>query len=197
MRTEKFQFHGLKQAHEECHDAWQFCIDMINQDMLSIPMHQREWKKGHVYSWHYIHVVNYRVAQFIHALECIVMANGKGKSRKSTQLPQYSFVRCELNSDDKKSAKIWIDENRSQLPEMLHDVMASGYKFSCTYSDEHDTFTATFSGKPEEALNELKTLTARHKDWVVATLTLLYKHQVIFKSGIWETDIDDDDASWA
>jgi len=45
----------------------------------------------------------------------------------------------------------------------------------------------------EDCVNEFKTLTARHRDWITAVMTVLYKHNVMFKAGIWETEEPSDD----
>lgn len=121
----------------------------------------------------------------------------KGKSNGSTNdFGGFTFVRCELSAEDKKVAKVWIEENTEKLGPLLHDVMASDYKFSCSFSSEHDTFTACLVGKEDNALNPKKTLTARHKDWVYAAMTVLYKHMVMFRGSLWITAEASDDDGW-
>lgn len=124
------------------------------------------------------------------------MARKSGK-KSSNGFDKYEFVRCELRSEDKKSAKVWVEANTTEFGAMLGDACASGYKYSLTFSPDHDTFTACFTGKEDHPYNGFKTLTARHKDWLVAAMTLLYKAQVMFKNGVWETDADDEDDGWA
>lgn len=125
------------------------------------------------------------------------MATKGKKSNAKQKTQEYSFVRCELRSEDKKSAKIWIEENTSDMGALAHDIIASGYKLSCSFSSEYDTFTASLTGKAEESVNEFKTLTARHKEWIVAVMTVFYKHSVMFKSQVWETDDDEDEDGWS
>jgi len=78
---------------------------------------------------------------------------------------------------------------------IVHDMVASGYKMSVSFSQDHDTFTVSLTGK-EGSLNEFKTLTARHADWIVATMTVLFKNAVMFRGGVWETD-DEGDDGWS
>lgn len=123
-------------------------------------------------------------------------AKGK-KNAGSNNFGGYTFVKCELTSDDRKAAKIWIEANQNEMGGLLHDAMASGLKFSCSFSSEYDTFTACLVGKEDHVFNAQKTLTARHKDWVIAALTVLYKHMVMFKGTIWESAAPVEDDGWA
>lgn len=196
--TKTFLFNGLLKAQRDCaREAGLFCLEMIAADGKSVPNHQHEWKIGATHSWHYVRIVEYRNRQLIDYLEGLpLMAKAKRKNT-GNGLEKYSFVRCELTSEDKKAAKIWVEANSAEFGALLHDAVASGYKYSLSFSSEHDTFTACFTGKEEHGFNAYKTLTARHKDWLVAALTLLYKSTVMFKNGVWETDDDDDDDGWA
>lgn len=121
---------------------------------------------------------------------------GASKNVKSAA-KNYEFVRCELSAEDKKTAKLWIEDNTVDMGAIVHDTVASGYKLSCSFSSDFDTFTASLTGKPDESVNEYKTLTARHKEWITAVMTVMYKHTVMFKSQVWETDVDADDDGWA
>lgn len=184
-------------ARLECNELVDFAKRYISFDGMLVPGEQREWRIGKSHSWHYVKIVEYRTSQLIICLENIVMAQ-KGKKRGgSTDFASYVFVRCELSPEDKKSAKIWIEENTTEFGSLLHDAVASDYKFSLSFSSEHDTFTACLVGKEDNAVNGKKTLTARHRDWTIAGLTVLYKHMVMFQSGPWEDMTDDEDGGWA
>lgn len=184
-------------ARQECADLVADCLFYIRLDGACVPVEQRAWKIGMTFSWHYVKIVEFRVNQLIDALEKIAMAKAKRNGKQSSDFASYEFVKCELNSEDKKAAKIWIEENTTELGSKLHDVVASDYKYSLSFSSEHDTFTACLVGKEDNPINSKKTLTARHKDWLVATMTVLYKHEVIFKSGVWESGSGDEDDGWA
>jgi hypothetical protein len=173
-----------------------FCIDYIEKDVAFVPEHQKLWKIGRSFSWHNVKIIEYRYAQMCEEMDTI-MARSKGKAKPESDFGKYEFVQCELNAEDKKTAKTWIEENTTELPAFMHDAVASDYKFSLSFSSEHDTFTACLTGKPDQAHNAYKILTSRHKDWISATLSCLYKHQVIFKSGVWESDAKGDDDGWA
>lgn len=191
-------YSGLgKAARESANEAFAFCIEMIIEDGKRVPDHERLWKIGHTFSWHYVKIVEYRTQQMIAYIEKGATMATKKKSKSNAFTDKYEFVRCELRAEDKKSAKIWIEENTAELGALLHDTVASDYKFSLSFSSEHDTFTACFTGKEDNPLNSFKTLTARHKDWTIAALTLLFKHSVLFKGGVWETDTDEEDDGWA
>lgn len=193
----KLQPSGQTVRHQECQALVEDCFSFLRQDGTNVPLHQREWRIGQSFSWHYVKNVEYRVEQLINALEDIAMANRKTKSRAKFDASSYVFVKCELNSEDKKAAKIWIEENAADIGPKIHNVVASDYKFTVSFSSDHDTFTACLVGKEDNAINGKKTLTARHKDWVTAALTVLYKHEVMFREGVWESGDDDDDDGWA
>lgn len=181
---------------EECVELVNDCYRWLREDGAAVPHHQREWKIGSTFSWHYVKNAEYRINQLICSIEDIIMARSKGKSRGQTDFAAYVFVRCELTAEDKKTAKVWIEENTAQFGPLLHDVMASDYKFTCTFSQDHDTFTACLVGKEDNPINGKKTLTARHKDWVVASMTVLYKHLIMFRGGVWISAEVNDDDNW-
>lgn len=186
---------GLRKAlKQECNDLYSDCIHRIKNDPLSAPERTLEWRKGS-FSFVYVRAVEVWANVFFHDLENMVMAQGKKKNGQKKPLADYTFVRCELTSEDKKAAKIWIEENMGDLGAIIHDIVASDYKMSVSFSQDHDTFTASLTGK-EGALNEYKTLTARHADWTIAVMTVAYKHSVMFGSKVWESE-DSEDDGWA
>lgn len=182
---------------EECNAVFQDCIRWISEDGKTVPEHQRSWRIGQTFSWHYVKNVEYRTEQFIRSLELMTMAAKGKKNVRSNDFSGYTFVKCELTGDDKKAAKIWIEANANEMGSLLHDAMASDLKFSCSFSAEHDTFTACLVGKEDNVFNAKKTLTARHKDWVTASLTVLYKHLVMFGGTVWEASMPEEDDGWA
>lgn len=192
-----FQVDGKEALHDECREVYRDCLRWIVEDGKAVPNHQHEWRIGRSYSWHYVKIVEYRVAQLIESMEIFAMAQGKKKSKSNGSFQGYTFVKCELSVEDRKTAKIWIDENAAEFGPLLHDTIASDYKFTCSFSSEHDTFTACLVGKEDNVFNSQKTLTARHKDWVFAAMTVLYKHLVIFKGTVWESAAADEDDGWA
>lgn len=195
--TERFLMPTLPHSDDEMRDLLSFALEMIDHDLKSVPASQLDWKMGRSFSWHAVHITLYRTEQLIRSIEDIAMAGKKGNSRGKFDASSYVFVKCELNAEDKKTAKVWIEENTAELGSKVHDVVASDYKFTLSFSTEHDTFTACLVGKEDNPINGKKTLTARHKDWIVAGMTVLYKHEVIFKSGVWESDAAEDDDGWA
>jgi hypothetical protein len=189
---------GLRRAViSEVSDCFWQCLNWISEDGKAVPKEQLEWRIGQTFSWHYVKIVEYRANQFFYRLEMMAMATKGKKASKNASFGDYQFVRCELSSEDKKAAKVWIEENAAHSGEVIHDIVASDYKFSLSFSSEHDTFTACLVGKPDNVHNPQKTLTARHKDWVTAMMTVAFKHNVMFKGTIWESDDAGEDDGWA
>lgn len=186
---------GLRKALiGACDDIVLFYLRKIEEEPLTVPDNVLGWRRGS-FSWLYVRAVECWSNVMFQDLEMVAMAQKRGNKNKAVGLQNYTFVRCELDAESKKLAKIWIEKNTPNLGVLLHDVMASEYKFSCSFSSEHDTFTATLTGK-EGAINAFKTITARHKDWIFATMTLLYKHTVMLGGEVWEQDEDAEDG-WA
>lgn len=186
-----------KAARSIANECMTFHLALLSKHLSLIPPEKKVDPFGRTYSWYELQEYKNRIDYIISDIGDIAMASrGKGKNAASKR-QEYSFVRCELQAEDKKAAKVWMQENATEFGALLHDVMASGYKFSCSFSKDYDTFTASLTGKADESVNEYKTLTARHKDWVDAAMTVLYKHCVMFRSGVWEADDDDDDDGWA
>lgn len=195
-------YQSLEQAsdglvREECDECFRDCLRWISEDGAIVPAHQRDWRIGKTFSWHYVKNVEYRTSQLILSIEVMTMAAKGKKNVRSNDFGGYSFVKCELTSDDRKAAKIWIEANTDALGGLLHDAVASDLKFSLSFSSEFDTFTACLVGKEDHVFNAKKTITARHKDWVIAALTVLYKHLVMFKGTVWESTAAEDDDGWA
>lgn len=198
MTQSNFLRHLYRSAlREECAELFEFAISQIIQDGKRVPAHEIGWKIGHSFSWHYVKIVEYRVGQFVNSLEKIAMAGKRTNSKAKFDASAYVFVKCELSAEDKIEAKAWVDKNTQNMGLLLHDVIASDYKFTCSFSSEHDTFTACLVGKEDNPINGKKTLTARHKDWIFAAMTVLFKHLEMFKGGVWESDMDNEDDGWA
>lgn len=188
---------GNSALREECNEVFNDCIRWISEDGRGVPAHQRDWKIGSTFSWHYVKNVEYRTAQFIQSIEVMTMAAKGKKNAGSNDFGGYSFVKCELGSADKEKAKAWIEAHSDEMGGMLSDAVASDLKFSLSFSSEHDTFTACLVGKEDNVFNAKKTLTARHKDWVIATFTVLYKHLVMFNGTVWQSAPAAEDDGWA
>ena len=187
---------GFSALRDECTELVNDCYRWLSEDGRAVPEHQRAWKVGSTFSWHYVRNAEYRISQLIRSIEDIVMARKGKKQNGNSDFSNYVFVRCELSAEDKKGAKVWIEENTAEFGTLLHDVIASDYKFTCSFSSDHDTFTACLVGKEDNPVNGKKTLTARHKDWLFAAMTVLYKHQVMFREGVWVSAEVNDDDNW-
>jgi hypothetical protein len=187
----------LKARRTLANEIAQEYLKSLDYHLMKIAFEGPDWRIGKYSNWAEVREIEHTAFQLTLQIERLVMATKpKGKKRGSS-MDQYSFIRCEMRAEDKKVAKIWIEENADNFGSKLHDAIASGYKFSCSFSSDYDTFTCSLTGKPDECVNEFKTLTARHKDWVVAALTVLYKHEIMFKSGVWESVEDTEDEGWS
>lgn len=186
---------GLRKALvEECADLFDICTLKIARWSLLAPQHKLGWRKGS-FSWLFVREVEYWTNDFFWRIEAMAVKNSKQPRSGNRSMADYTFVRCELTVDDKKKAVVWIEKNSKEMPAKVHDLLASDYKISLSHDNAHDTFIASATGK-EGAVNQFKTLTSRHREWGTALFSLLYKHEVIFDSGVWETD-DSENDGWS
>lgn len=121
------------------------------------------------------------------------MAKKGSRTRKTSSFGDYSFIRCPLSAEEKKEAKAFAEKSADMLDVKLSDVLKTGHKVSFSYSETNDNVICTFTGKEEESLNEFKMLTSFGSSWWVALATNLYKHEVLFKSSVWESVEDEED----
>lgn len=197
MQTVNILSSGLHKAkRDELHEMVLDVRRRVLRDISETSSDRLEWKTRHGDLWVEPRYTEYWVQQFRYQLEDMIDMARKAPAKKQKPNLQYTFVRCELTSDLKVKAKLWIEKNEKTLAASLHDVMAEDYKFTCSFSSDHDTFTACLVGKPD-SVNEGLTLTARHKDWWIATSTVLFKHLVLFDGGVWESGDDADTDGWA
>lgn len=122
-----------------------------------------------------------------------IMAAKGTRNRKKATLGEYSFVRTQLTGEDKKAAKAWFEKHSDELDKKMHDVLASGHKVSFSYNETNQSVTCTFTGKPEESVNEYRMLTSFASSWWQALALGLWKTEVLFSSGVWEDLADEDD----
>lgn len=194
IRLQSLQAGLDKALYAELTDMFAYYSHKVELELLHVPEHKREWRKGS-FSWSYVQAVECWYNLFLREWETMAMARSKrGGSKQQKQL-SFSFVRCELRKEDKERAKTWIQKNEKDFWGMLHSLMGEGHKVSFSLSKEGDTFTCSATGQ-QDSPNEGLILTARHKDPWQAAATLLFKHHVLFDEGIWSTD-DDEDDGWS
>lgn len=115
------------------------------------------------------------------------------RKRNAQKKGEYRFVRCTLSQPEKKAAKLFQEKGLEEINTLLTNTLHSGYKVSFSYSESNDSVTCTFTGKPDEAVNEFLMLTSFATDWFGALCTNLYKHWELFQAGVWEDTEDEDD----
>jgi hypothetical protein len=128
----------------------------------------------------------------MYAREIHIMAKG-GRSRALLKKGEYTFVRLSMDAAEKKAAKQYQNTDAAEIDVQVRDMLMSGHKISFSYSETNDNVTCTFTGKPDEAVNEYKMLTSFASSWWQALCTNLYKHNVLFKSGVWENQSNEED----
>jgi len=155
------------------------------------PVHNSE-ESSHYHSecpYYPLFMLNY----YLSIREDKVMATKGNRRRKPQKKGEYTFVRITLASADKEAAKLYSEKSAKDVDAQITDVLQSGHKISFSYNETNDSVTCTFTGKPEESVNEYRMLTSFGSSWWVALCVNLYKHNDFFNDGVWEDMENDDD----
>jgi len=124
--------------------------------------------------------------------EAKIMAAKGTRKRNPVKKGEYTFVRVNLTKEDKQACAAWFDKSADMLDKKMQEMLESGHKVSFSYNETNGNVTCTFTGKPEESVNEYRMLTSFASSWWQALATNLWKHNEFFKAGVWE-DIEDDE----
>lgn len=121
------------------------------------------------------------------------LARTKGtRTKKESSFGDYSFIRVSLDATEKEAAIKWVSRAADELDAALTVVLKSGHKCSFSYNETNDSVTCTFTGKPDESINEYKMLTSFASSWWQALAVNLYKFHELFKGGVWESEADEE-----
>lgn len=125
--------------------------------------------------------------------EIRIMATKGTRKRRAIAKGEYTFVRVNLTKDDKTACAAWFEKAGDTLDKAMQDMLESGHKVSFSYSEINGNVTCTFTGKPDESVNEYRMLTSFASSWWQALATNLWKHNEFFKGGVWEDIADGED----
>jgi len=139
--------------------------------------------------WHPMNMLSYVIYIYERKLEMTVKKRSRGLVKKG----EYTFVRLSLNAQEKVAAKKYSEQTPEVIDKLLTDLLMSGHKVSFSYSEFNDAVTCTFTGKPDEAVNEFRMLTSFAASWWQALCINLYKHNELFSAGVWEDQSSEED----
>lgn len=107
------------------------------------------------------------------------------KQNKTSSFGDYEFYSYNLSTDEKKKFAGWVETVTDDWVLIVGTFIASGFKMSCSFSDQDNCFIASATCQDEGSPNHKKILTSRHPEWSMALLLNVFKHQEIFRSGAW------------
>ena len=114
--------------------------------------------------------------------------------KKSEPVPFKGFVNYTLTEDDKLNFGSW-DVDDHDLWIILVTCIQAGYKFSCSYNAQNDTFVACLHCNDKGSPNAGFLLSSFAPEWYLAVKSLLYKHEVVLE-GNWQTEEVQKQAKW-
>lgn len=119
-------------------------------------------------------------------LESVYMA--KKPQKRFTEI---EFVNYRLEGKEKAAFKVWYQKNSEQLVTLIINTIASGYKNSCSFSRETETWTSALTCQEEGNPNHNQCLTSRAGDYWEAQALNIYKHLELSEGGIWAFEKSD------
>lgn len=135
----------------------------------------------------------YMINYYLGKREQHIMAKKGTRNRKQIKKGEYTFVRMSLTADEKKECAAWFEKSAETLDRKLQDVIESGHKISFSFNETNQNVTCTFTGKPDESVNEYRMLTSFASSWWQALATNLWKNEVYFQDGVWEDAENDEE----
>lgn len=123
---------------------------------------------------------------FTDRMERIYMPRKVGKTRES-KFSDFYFIDCRLDSRDKDKFNAWYKTATEDFSTYWGTVLQGGYKQSCTWDNQNDTFTASITCVDDEHPNYGAVLTSRADNPVEALALTLYKYIVVFDGGQFPT----------
>ncbi len=104
-----------------------------------------------------------------------------------------TFVRGELNAEDKKHLVTWCAKPPRPIDDMLIQVLQENHKVSYSFNATNDSFICSVTGKPDDCNNANMCYTSHAKDPIKALWVAMYKYFVIWEGKTWEHSSDEED----
>lgn len=129
----------------------------------------------------------YYFTHYSQRMERIYMPR-KAQGSRSAQFSDYYFIECRLDVRDKDKFAAWYKAANEDFSMYWATVLQGGYKQSCTWDMQNDTFIASITCTDQEHPNFGAVLTSRADNPVEALALTLYKYIVIFDGGQFPRD---------
>jgi len=117
----------------------------------------------------------------------------RGKKKTQSPFGNMTFIRCELDSAEKKKLSAWVAKPPASIEDLMTEVLQANHKISYSFSDHNDSFIVSVTGKPEDCDNASKCFTSHAKDPITALWVAMYKYHVIWNKGVWENASEEAD----
>jgi len=88
---------------------------------------------------------------------------------------QVQFISINLNEEDKQTFQQWVSEVESDFGQLLGEHVHAGHKYSLSWDEYNETFTAACTCWSEGSNNFGKCVSAKHKDAITALMLVYYK----------------------
>lgn len=108
--------------------------------------------------------------------------------RRSAETDEWGgYVQAPLSPMDKALYDQWLGEHVEHVQAYLDEHVASGLKLTLVFDGEHNSYIASYTGRPDSNPNfKFRcTLSARSGEFLDALAVLVYKH-VVITGGDWK-----------
>lgn len=112
----------------------------------------------------------------------------KRKSKSNAAFSGWTLINRSLAHDELEAFDSWYSESYDDLEELIAVYGNEGYKFGISRAVDADMVIVSMTGKDEDCVNYKRTITAWSHTLVEGLLMCVFKHQVVFESGLWEND---------
>lgn len=126
--------------------------------------------------------------KFIYNLEADLMPRGKSSTRKNNNFVETEFVTVRLDKEQAQAFADWVAQDDESRALDLAEFITAGHKTSITWDDYNSCFIVSSTCKDEASDNHNKCITSRSNDWYEAMMLNVYKANVLFGKGAWESD---------
>jgi len=123
---------------------------------------------------------------------CPTIRNNHNWSKQ--EMAKWKFYNKKLSAKEKQQFTAWTKENEADMPIYIQEVLHAGYKISVSQDTFNETMTASLTPSKDVKTNKDGSLVAKHSDYYIAILIVVFKHVVLAEGGSWESmEMDEED----
>lgn len=117
-------------------------------------------------------------------LEMAIMARGAKKESEAVTQGMPKFVDVRLSQEQKAAFTADAPKPAGWIVDRMQQLVFSGYRFGCSWSGEHQSYTVSMTCRNSESPNQGLCMTSFAGQLMTALRLAIYKHEEVCK-GVW------------